>query len=189
MKKILKDKRIIVVVIVIVLVLLLLDFNQRMVLLSKLRGQEKQLTQEYGQLLSTVEALKTEIVVANSDDAVEKWAREEAGMVQEGDIPIVLLPASDAIPNEPTPQPVYDPLTQVAVEIAPQGGAQRWRLDSVPMDVQQQQCWERIKTERDRRKSLGVKVGSHWFHSDDASRIQQLALVMMGQGLPAAYVP
>lgn len=87
---------------------------------------------------------------------------------------------------EPTPQPVYDPLTQVAVEIAPQGGAQRWRLDSVPMDVQQQQCWERIKTERDRRKSLGVKVGSHWFHSDDASRIQQLALVMMGQGLPAA---
>ena len=82
--------------------------------------------------------------------------------------------------------PVFDSLTQVAVEIAPQGGVQRWRLDSVPMDVQQQRSWERIKAERDRRKSLGVKVGSHWYHSDDASRIQQLALVMMGQGLPAA---
>ena len=106
MKKILKDKRIIVVVIVVILVLLLLDFNQRMVLLSKLRGQEKQLTQEYGQLLETAQALKTEMVDANSDDTVEQWAREEAGMVQEGDIPIVLLPAGDTLPNQSTPEPL-----------------------------------------------------------------------------------
>ena len=45
--------------------------------------------------------------------------------------------------------------------------------------------WERIKAERDRRKYLGVKVGSHWFHSDDPSRIQQLALAMMGASIPA----
>lgn len=45
--------------------------------------------------------------------------------------------------------------------------------------------WEAIKAERDRRKAGGVKVGDKWFHSDDASRIQQLALVMMGAGLPA----
>jgi cell division protein FtsB len=106
MKKFLQDKRVIVIVIVVVLVLLLLDFNQRMVLLSKMRGQEKQLTQEYGQLLSTAEALKTEIANANSDDVVEQWAREEAGMVQEGDIPIVLLPAPNTIPKEPTSEPV-----------------------------------------------------------------------------------
>jgi hypothetical protein len=40
--------------------------------------------------------------------------------------------------------------------------------------------WERIKTERDRRKSGGfkVKVGSSnkWFHSDADSRIQHLGL-------------
>ena len=106
MKKFLQDKRVIVIVIVVVLVLLLLDFNQRMVLLSKMRGQEKQLTQEYGQLLSTAEALKTEIANANSDDVVEQWAREEAGMVQEGDIPIVLLPAPNTIPKELTSEPV-----------------------------------------------------------------------------------
>lgn len=45
--------------------------------------------------------------------------------------------------------------------------------------------WERIKQERDRRKYLGVKVGEHWFHSDDPSRIQQLALAMMGAAIPA----
>lgn len=47
------------------------------------------------------------------------------------------------------------------------------------------EVWERIKAERDRRKYLGVKVGAHWFHSDDASRIQQLSLVLMGQNMPA----
>ena len=97
MKKLLKDKRIIVIVLAIILVFLLLDFNQRMILLTKLRGQEKEIQQEYEQLEATRNSLKTEIAYANSDDAVEKWAREEAGMIQEGDVPIVLLPPSNPI--------------------------------------------------------------------------------------------
>ena len=48
--------------------------------------------------------------------------------------------------------------------------------------------WERIKAERDRRKYLGVKVGAHWFHSDDPSRIQQLALAMMGAAIPSGLM-
>lgn len=47
------------------------------------------------------------------------------------------------------------------------------------------QVWIGIKAERDRRKAGGVKVGDKWFHSDDASRIQQMALVMMGANIPA----
>ena len=47
------------------------------------------------------------------------------------------------------------------------------------------QVWERIKVERERRKTGGVKVGAKWYHSDDGSRIQQMALVMMGANLPA----
>jgi hypothetical protein len=45
--------------------------------------------------------------------------------------------------------------------------------------------WEAIKIERDRRQKDGVKVGEFWFHSDSDSRIQQLALVMMGANMPA----
>lgn len=49
--------------------------------------------------------------------------------------------------------------------------------------------WDAIKAERDRRKAGGVKVKvgttNKWFHSDDASRIQQMALVMMGASIPA----
>ena len=46
--------------------------------------------------------------------------------------------------------------------------------------------WGLIKAKRDQRKSEGgVKVGTKWFHSDDASRIQQIGLVMMGASIPA----
>ena len=100
MKKILKDKRFIVVALVVILVLLLMDFNQRMVLLTKMRGQQEDLEQEYSYLESTRDALKTQIAYSNSDLAVEKWAREEGGMVQEGDIPIILLPPSDPVPTK-----------------------------------------------------------------------------------------
>ena len=54
-----------------------------------------------------------------------------------------------------------------------------------PLLQRQTEAWERIKAERDRRKYLGVKVGAHWYHSDDSSRIQQLALAMMGAAIPA----
>jgi cell division protein FtsB len=100
MKKIFKDKRVILAVAVIILVVLFLNFNQRMVLLSKLRGQQKQLTQEVAQLEATRSALQTEIAYAQSDDAVEEWAREEASMIQEGDIPIVLLPPAEPAPTQ-----------------------------------------------------------------------------------------
>ena len=47
------------------------------------------------------------------------------------------------------------------------------------------EIWERIKVYRDLRKEQGVSVSGKWFHSDTASRIQQLGLVMMGANIPA----
>lgn len=41
------------------------------------------------------------------------------------------------------------------------------------------QAWTRIKTERDRRKTGGFKVGSLWYHSDEASRGQYSILLSM----------
>lgn len=53
-----------------------------------------------------------------------------------------------------------------------------------PIAERQAAAWERIKAERDRRKSLGVKVGAHWYHSDADSRIQQISLFVMGAAVP-----
>ena len=105
MKKILTNKRVIVVAVVAILVLLFMNFNQRMILLSKLRSQEKTLTVEYADLEATKFILETKVAGADSDEAVEEWAREEAGMIQSGDVPIVILPPSEPIaatPNQPS---------------------------------------------------------------------------------------
>ena len=53
-----------------------------------------------------------------------------------------------------------------------------------PIAERRAAAWERIKAERDRRKSLGVKVGAHWYHSDADSRIQQISLFVMGAAVP-----
>ena len=102
-----------------------------------------------------------------------------------------------------SPHPTHNPVTEVVRELAPAltdkgHWEQRWevvpRFESaqeadaaVAEDVAAKRAaaWDRIKTERDRRKYLGVKVGQHWFHSDDPSRIQQLALAVMGAAIPA----
>ena len=54
-----------------------------------------------------------------------------------------------------------------------------WILAKVKEDM-----WIRIQKERDRRRTGGVKAGTNWFHSDDASRIRQLGLVMFGANMP-----
>ena len=58
-------------------------------------------------------------------------------------------------------------------------------MDAWILDYTKRLVWLGIQKERDRRKAGGVKVGEHWFHSDDSSRIQQLALVIFGANMPS----
>lgn len=104
-KKIIKDKRFIVISIAIVLVFLVADFNQRIALLTRLRRQEKELNQRYTQLEATRTALQNELDFAQSEQAVERWAREDAMMIQEGDVPFVLVPPSEQLNVQPTETP------------------------------------------------------------------------------------
>jgi hypothetical protein len=62
-------------------------------------------------------------------------------------------------------------------------------LDNLIHTDTQNTMWELIKAERDRRKSVGgYKVGNYWYHSDDTSRIQQIALVMLGANMPGGVM-
>lgn len=54
-----------------------------------------------------------------------------------------------------------------------------------PIEQRRAAALESIKAERDRRASLGVKVGLNWFHSDQKSRTQQVGLVLLGASIPA----
>lgn len=73
-------------------------------------------------------------------------------------------------------------LPEGSVEISEEEVAQ---LQAPTKAELQAAAWSAIKGERDRREAGGVKVGDKWFHSDDASRIQQMSLVMMGASIPA----
>jgi hypothetical protein len=58
-------------------------------------------------------------------------------------------------------------------------------LDGQMLAIIRDSKWNQIKEERDRRKlELGYKVGDYWYHSDTTSRIQQIALLLLGANIP-----
>lgn len=75
---------------------------------------------------------------------------------------------------------VYEEISHIGGDALPTKAS----LDTYIADRIKTDMWKLIQVERDRRKAGGVKVGADWFHSDDASRIQQLGLVMMGANMP-----
>ena len=92
------------------------------------------------------------------------------------------------------PQPAIGPGERATYTRTTSGAdcVQSWTV--VPLTAQHAQAlradaiaakWQAIKAERDRRKASGIKAGGNWFHSDADSRIQQLALFVMGAGVPA----
>lgn len=84
--------------------------------------------------------------------------------------------------------PEYDPLTQIATELAPALSGNEWTQRWEVTDKLQEQVdaerleaievqWEKIKAERDGpRVEGGVLAGGHWFHTDAASRIKWLGV-------------
>jgi hypothetical protein len=92
--------------------------------------------------------------------------------------------------------PVFNPITQTATEGKPAQvdgkWQQTWAISAAPDDVRAANLsaaiasqWEAIKAERERRRVGGMRIGADWFHSDDPSRIQQIALTVMGASIPA----
>jgi len=45
-------------------------------------------------------------------------------------------------------------------------------------------AFKAFNAERDRRASLGVHVGAHWYHRNQKNRTQQLGLVLLGASIP-----
>lgn len=103
----------------------------------------------------------------------------------------------------PSPQPVYDPVTQRVQQTAPEltvldKWEQRWEVVSIYADQQDEDDAvaahlatlraskvTAIKAERDRRKFNGVFVSGKWIHTDTYSRTQWMGMVMMGASVPA----
>lgn len=86
---------------------MLMDLNSRLMELSRVSVQRDAIQTEVVGLRSTEQELKDQIDYAESDQAVERWAREEGHMARPGDQVIIPIPPKGATPlPPPLPTPV-----------------------------------------------------------------------------------
>jgi cell division protein FtsB len=103
------SKRVLAIAIFVVIAILLMDLNYRVTEYFQVSAQRDKMETQVYDLWLTREALKTEVAYANSDAAVEKWAREEGKMVRPGEVRVVPLPQEGFTPtvsveDQPTPE-------------------------------------------------------------------------------------
>jgi len=84
---------------VLVLLLLVMDLNSRMVHMVQLRGEMEAELAKVNELKAVEAVLDDQIAYSESDDIVEKWARQENWMQKEGDFVIMLVPSGE-LPQE-----------------------------------------------------------------------------------------
>jgi len=112
-------KKVLAIVGLILIAYLLLDLNHRVEELIRLSSEREVMATQVAVVKQTEVMLQTQIAYANSDAAVEKWAREEAFLARPGDHPIIMLP-------DPSYQPTIEPTPVVTVE--PVDNWQVWAL-------------------------------------------------------------
>ena len=105
-------RRIALIAGVLFLVVVIVDFNSRLEELDRLNRQAEITRAEATQAALTKVAYETLVANATSNQVVEGEARSNAGMIQEGDHPVVVLgdegePAHEN--PEPTPTPTQKP--------------------------------------------------------------------------------
>jgi hypothetical protein len=101
-------RRVLIIAGIIVLILMVIDLNRRLESLNTLSEQADLRRTQATQVMQTQIALQTQVAFAASTQAVDEWARSEAGMSQEGDQMVVPLavPGSDPVSTtEPAPPP------------------------------------------------------------------------------------
>lgn len=109
----LNDHRLILIAIIVILVLLMMDFNNRMVVLLRLNQERNQLSTQVAQFELTKISYEEQIIYATSERALEEWTREKARMIEEGDIPIIVIPpVGQVVVSTPVPVEIPEPIAR-----------------------------------------------------------------------------
>lgn len=110
MKKMLVTKKQIwLIVAIFFIVALLIDLNGRINTLKALQQQKSILETDVAKLQITKVLVEEKIGYAESDAAIEAWARQQGMMMQEGDNIIIPIPVGNTTPT-PTPIPTTQPV-------------------------------------------------------------------------------
>ncbi len=105
-----EKKQILLVGVLIVVGLLMMDMNTRLAELFRLKSQLEVAQAQYDHAVEENLRLKEKIAYAQSEKAVDEWAREQGHMAKPGDVVIIPIPPKGAKPN---PTPVPTPTTVV----------------------------------------------------------------------------
>jgi len=89
-------KQIIYLFLLVFIFVLVLGLNARISEYFRLSTQEEEMELRINNLLATQEALETQIAYANSDKAVEEWARTYERMGYEGDMIVIPMIETEA---------------------------------------------------------------------------------------------
>jgi cell division protein FtsB len=87
----------------------IVDFNRRLANAQRLVNDATQLANEVATLQAQREILLTARAYANSDQAVEDWARSQGKLIQPGEVIVVPLPPGGVTPT-PVPPPLPTPV-------------------------------------------------------------------------------
>jgi cell division protein FtsB len=101
-----EKKQILLVGVLIIVGFLMMDMNSRLSELFKLKSQLEIAQTQYDYSMRENARLKDKIAYAQSDKAVDEWAREQGHMAKPGDVVVVLIPPEGTqIIHTPTPVP------------------------------------------------------------------------------------
>lgn len=104
-------RRVAVMLGILMLVFIVLEFNRRLEELKMLNEQDALIHAQATQAIQTQSALRTQVAYANSNAAVEEWARTDGHYIQDGDLPVVPIGQPGAPPIEATtPVPAPTPM-------------------------------------------------------------------------------
>ncbi|MFO3795774.1 MAG: FtsB family cell division protein [Anaerolineales bacterium] len=84
----------------------LIDLNYRLQRIQELEREARKFRAQVTELAQTQLSLQAQLTYVASDQAVEEWARREAGYIRPGDHPVVPLPQPG---NTPLAPPISSP--------------------------------------------------------------------------------
>ncbi len=87
---------------ILVLILMVIDFNARLDELNRLKKQARVISTQATQAAQTQVSLQTQVAYAQSNQAVEDWARSEGHYILPGDQPMVPIGEAEGTPLPPT---------------------------------------------------------------------------------------
>lgn len=103
-------RQIVYAIVILMLLLLTADLNNRISDLLRANTERDAVREQVYSLWVTQQVLSTKAAYAESDRAVEEWARQDGRMVKPGDMPIVPLPLNKVTQQSAAlPTPVHTP--------------------------------------------------------------------------------